>query len=151
LIERWRVTFLATMPAHLSEMVSRTFSRTYDTRSLRMVQTGGAPLPTQVHPKFETQDGLPLIEGEGCSGGASTVTVMPMQGPLKLRSVGKVMPNQRIRIVDEHDRDVPVGQEGEILVQGPNVCKGYYGLPAESAAALRGGWLHTGDLGRLDE
>jgi long-chain acyl-CoA synthetase len=76
---------------------------------------------------------------------------MPMAGPYKPLSVGKVMPNQRLRIVDAEDRDVPAGQEGEILVQGPNVCLGYYGMPAESRHTLRGGWLHTGDLGKLDE
>jgi long-chain acyl-CoA synthetase len=151
LIEKHRITFLATMPAQLSEMVSLFFAREYDTRSLRMVQTGGAPLPTEVQRKFQARYGLPIIEGYGCSEASSTVTVMPMAGPYKPLSVGRVMPNQRIRIVDNQGNDVPTGQEGEILVQGPNVCQGYYGLPAESRHTLRGGWLHTGDLGKLDD
>jgi long-chain acyl-CoA synthetase len=151
LIEKHRITFLATMPSQLSEMVSLTFRRSYDTSSLRMVQTGGAPLPTEVQRKFQAKYGLPIIEGYGCSEASSTVTVMPMQGPYKPLSVGKVMPNQRLRIVDERGCDVPAGQEGEILVKGPNVCQGYYGMPMESRTALRGGWLHTGDLGKLDE
>jgi long-chain acyl-CoA synthetase len=151
LIEQHRVTFLATMPGQLGEMVSGQWSRNYDTSSLRMVQTGGAPLPTEVQRKFQEQYGLPIIEGYGCSEASSTVTVMPMQGPYRPFSVGKVMPNQRVRIVDDHDQDVPPGQEGEVVVQGPNVCQGYYGLPEETKALLRGGWLHTGDLGRLDE
>jgi long-chain acyl-CoA synthetase len=151
LIEKHHITFLATMPAQLSEMVSLEFWRTYDTGSLRMVQTGGAPLPTEVQRKFQAKYGLPIIEGYGCSEASSTVTVMPMGGPYKPLSVGKVMPNQRIRIVDEKGHDVPAGCEGEVLVQGPNVCQGYYGMPAESRHTLRGGWLHTGDLGKLDE
>jgi long-chain acyl-CoA synthetase len=150
LIEKHRITFLATMPAQLSEMVNHRFTRDYDTRSLRMVQTGGAPLATEVQRKFQARYGLPIIEGYGCSEASSTVTVIPMAGPYKPLSVGKPMPNQRVRVVDQEGRDVPAGSEGEVLVQGPNVCHGYYGMPAESKAALRGGWLHTGDLGKLD-
>jgi long-chain acyl-CoA synthetase len=150
LVEKHHITFLATMPAQLSEMVSLTFARSYDTGSLRMVQTGGAPLPTEVQRRFQARYGLPVIEGYGCSEASSTVTVIPMQGPYKPGSVGTVMPNQRLRVVDEHDNDVPAGVEGEVVVRGPNICRGYYGLPEESRQALRGGWLHTGDLGRLD-
>jgi long-chain acyl-CoA synthetase len=149
LIERHRVTFLATMPSQLAEMVALP-ARCHDTSSLRMVQTGGAPLPAEVQCKFQARYGLPIIEGYGCSEASSTVTVMPMAGPYRPNCVGRVMPNQRVRVVDEHGRDVPAGEEGEVLVRGPNVFRGYYGLPGESERALRGGWFHTGDLGRLD-
>jgi long-chain acyl-CoA synthetase len=150
MIERHRITFLATMPSQLAEMVESR-GRPVDTSSLRMVQTGGAPLASWVQHRFREIHGLPIIEGYGCSEASSTVTVMPMHGPYRPHSVGKPMPNQRIRIVDDHDRDLPAGQEGEILVKGPNVCRGYYGLPGESRQLLRGGWLHTGDLGKLDD
>src|SRR5439155_14809979 len=82
LIERHRISFLATMPAHLGEMVYRE-GRTFDTSSLRMVQTGGAPLPTAVREKFIARYGLPILEGYGCSEASSTVTVMPIHGPYK--------------------------------------------------------------------
>jgi long-chain acyl-CoA synthetase len=150
-IEAHRISFLATMPAQLSEMASLNFSRVYDTSSLRMVQTSGAPLATEVQRKFQARFGLPIIEGYGCSEASSTVTVIPMAGPYKPGSVGKPMPNQQVRIVDEDDRAVPAGQEGEVIVRGPNVCLGYYGLPEDTKKTLRGGWLHTGDLGKLDE
>jgi long-chain acyl-CoA synthetase len=150
MIECHRISFLATMPSQLGEMVERD-GRAFDTFSLHMVQTGGAPLPTEVQRKFQEKYGLPIIEGYGCSEASSTVTVIPMQGPYKPLSVGRPMPNQRIRIVDDEGTEVPIGQEGEVVVQGPNVCRGYYGMPAESRHALRGGWLHTGDLGRLDQ
>jgi long-chain acyl-CoA synthetase len=151
LIEQHRVTFLATMPSQLTEMVHLEFAREYDTGSLRMVQTGGAPLPAEVQRKFQARYGLPIIEGYGCSEASSTVTVIPVQGPYKPSSVGKPMPNQRVRIVDEDGRDVPPGRQGEVVVQGPNVCRGYYGQPAQSMQAFRDGWYHTGDLGRFDE
>jgi long-chain acyl-CoA synthetase len=76
---------------------------------------------------------------------------MPIHGPYKPFSVGKPMPNQRVRIVDKGGKDVPPGREGEIVVRGPNVCRGYYGLPEESKLALRGGWYHTGDRGKFDD
>jgi len=150
LIERRRITFLATMPAQLTEMALRDFSHTFDTSSLRMVQTGGAPLATAVQERFRQRYGLPILEGYGCSEAASTVTVMPIGGPVKANSVGKPMPNQRVRVVDDEGRDVPLGEEGEVVVQGPNVFAGYFGLPEETRQALRDGWLHTGDLGRFD-
>jgi long-chain acyl-CoA synthetase len=150
LIERRRVTFLAAMPAQLGEMACRDFARRYDTASLRMVQTGGAPLSTEVQRKFRARYGLDILEGYGCSEASSTVTVMPVGGPVRPQSVGKPMPNQRVRVVDEDGRDVPAGQEGEVVVRGPNVFRGYHGQPEETRRALRDGWLHTGDLGRFD-
>jgi long-chain acyl-CoA synthetase len=150
LIERHRVSFLAALPAALAEMALRTPARTYDTRSLRMVQTGGAPLPAEVYRRFEDLYGLPILEGYGCSEAASTVTVMPPDEPVRPGSVGRVMPNQQIRLVDEEGNEVPAGADGEVLVRGPNVFRGYSGQPALTRAALAGGWLHTGDLGRLD-
>src|SRR5262249_30030449 len=78
------------------------------------------------------------------------VTVMPPEGPYKPASVGKVMPNQEVRIVDDEGDDLPPGAEGEVVVRGPNVFAGYHGLPEETAQALAGGWLHTRDLGRGD-
>jgi long-chain acyl-CoA synthetase len=150
LIEQRRITFLATMPAQLTELALRDFARRYDTSSLRMVQTGGAPLAPAVQERFLQRYGLPILEGYGASEASSTVTVMPIGGPVRVNSVGKPMPNQRVRLVDEAGLDVPAGAEGEVIVQGANVFAGYYGLPEETSRALRDGWLYTGDLGRFD-
>lgn len=149
-VERHRVTFLATMPAQLTEMATQDFGRPFDTTSLRMVQTGGAALASAVRERFRECYGLEILEGYGCSEAASTVTVMPVDEPVRPRSVGKAMPNQQVRIVDEEGRPVGVGEEGEVVVRGPNVFRGYYGMPQLTRQTLRDGWLHTGDLGRLD-
>jgi long-chain acyl-CoA synthetase len=78
------------------------------------------------------------------------VSAHRLSGVRKLGSVGQALPGVEIRIVDDDDRALPVGEVGEVCVRGANVMLGYYGLPEETARALRGGWLHTGDVGRLD-
>jgi acyl-CoA synthetase (AMP-forming)/AMP-acid ligase II len=80
------------------------------------------------------------------------VTVLkPWDKPREWGSVGRPYMCIEVRIADSEDRELPVGQEGEILVKGPTVFKGYYKEPKETASTLRGGWLHTGDLGRYDD
>jgi len=68
----------------------------------------------------------------------------------KLRSVGKDFPGVHVRIVDENDQDLPHGEVGEIIARGDNMMSGYYKMPEETEEALRGGWLHTGDMGKFD-
>jgi long-chain acyl-CoA synthetase len=74
-----------------------------------------------------------------------------LSGVRKLGSVGPPIPGVEVAILDDDDRTRPVGEIGEVGVRGPNVMLGYYGLPEETARTLRNGWLHTGDVGRLDE
>ncbi len=83
---------------------------------------------------------------------AATITTLKPKDVLrKMASVGKPFVNVEVRLVDEKGRDVPVGEVGEILARGPNMMMGYYKDPQATEEALRHGWLHTGDLGRLDE
>ncbi len=80
------------------------------------------------------------------------VTVLkPTDKPNQWPGIGRPYMSMASRIVDEHDNDVPVGESGQILVVGPNVMKGYFDNPEETAATMKGGWLHTGDMGRMDE
>ena len=74
----------------------------------------------------------------------------PGQPTARLRSVGRAVPIAEVRIVDADDQPVPPGTVGEIVVRGPLVMQGYWGQPEQSAEALRGGWMHTGDGGRMD-
>ncbi|MFN8026890.1 MAG: AMP-binding protein [Acidimicrobiia bacterium] len=89
-----------------------------------------------------------------------TATVMPTADhaaalagdrPERLASAGYARPGVDVRVLDDHDVELEVGEVGEVCVQGPAVMRGYWRRPEESAAALRNGWLHTGDLGRFDE
>jgi crotonobetaine/carnitine-CoA ligase len=104
--------------------------------------------------EFEERFGVALINGYGLSEAMTEVAVCPVHGPGRWPSIGRPVFDRRVRIVDPEDRDVPVGQSGEIIVHGVpgrTIFKEYYKDPAATADAIRGGWLHTGDNGRLDE
>jgi acyl-CoA synthetase (AMP-forming)/AMP-acid ligase II len=122
-----------------------------DTSSLRCVICGAAPMPAAAIHEFEDRYGVPILEGYGLSEGTVVTTANPLHGVRKPGTVGLPMPGQEVRIVDQDDRALPAGQVGEVTVRGPNVMRGYLGQPDATAETLRGGWLHTGDLGRFDE
>jgi len=101
--------------------------------------------------RFESRYTIPVIEGYGLSEGTCASTANPLDGPRKPGTVGLPLPGQTVRIADAAGRPVPAGEVGEVLVKGANVMRGYLNRPEETAKALVDGWLHTGDIGRLDE
>lgn len=119
--------------------------------SLEFCISGGAPLAPEIQQGFEKKFHCPLVEGYGLSEASPVVALNPLYGLRKPGSVGLPLPGVEVKIVDEEDREVPAGEVGELVVRGPNVMVGYHNLPEETAGALRGGWLHTGDMARLDE
>jgi long-chain acyl-CoA synthetase len=121
-----------------------------DFSAWRLCVSGGAPLPPSVLEAFEAKYGVPIYEGYGPTECSPVLTVNPPLGVRKVGSVGPAIPQVELRIVDDADRPVGLGEVGEIVARGPNVMKGYLNRPKETAEALRGGWYHTGDLGRVD-
>jgi acyl-CoA synthetase (AMP-forming)/AMP-acid ligase II len=112
---------------------------------------GGAPSPLPML-KFFMDRGWNFAEGFGLTETSPGCSILDSEHLIaKTGSIGQPMTHLRWRLVDDADREVPVGQVGELIVQGPNVFAGYWGKPAETAEAMRGGWFHTGDLGRADE
>ncbi len=145
-------TVLAAMPqlynvlasAALPEEVRRSFG-------IRACVSGSAALPEAVLKAFEKKFGVALLEGYGLSETAPVATINPLDGVRKIGSIGPPIPDVEIKIFDENDNELPVGQVGELVIRGPNVMKGYFKRPDETAEAMRGGWFHTGDIGKVDE
>jgi acyl-CoA synthetase (AMP-forming)/AMP-acid ligase II len=148
-VEQARPTFFSAVPTIYALLVSRPGAPP-DTSSLRFVICGAAPMPRQLIGEFEERFGVPVVEGYGLSECTVVCTLNPLHGVRKAGSVGLPMPGVDVGVVDAADTLLPAGQAGEVVVRGPNVMRGYLGRPEETAQVLRGGWLHTGDVGRFD-
>ncbi len=119
-------------------------------RTVRLCISGAAPLPKEVAENFEKKIRVCLLEGYGLTETSPVTTVNSLKYK-KLGTVGKVIPGVRVKIIDETEKELGTGQEGEICIQGPNVMKGYYGLPEETKNSFtQDGWFRTGDIGALD-
>jgi acyl-CoA synthetase (AMP-forming)/AMP-acid ligase II len=145
-----RPTFFSAVPTIFAMLASRPGTQP-DTRTLRFVICGAAPMPRELISEFEHQYGVPLVEGYGLSECTVCCTANPVDGLRKAGTVGLALPGTEVRVVDETDQPLPAGEAGEVVVRGPSVMRGYLRRPGESAQTLRGGWLHTGDVGRFDE
>jgi long-chain acyl-CoA synthetase len=93
-----------------------------------------------------------IVEGYGLSEASPVTHCNPVFGTRKIGSIGLPFPDMEARIVDIEtgEKEMPVGESGELVVKGPQVMKGYWNKPDETARALRGGWLHTGDIAKMD-
>ncbi|MFE0641013.1 long-chain fatty acid--CoA ligase [Streptomyces sp. NPDC058877] len=122
-----------------------------DLSTLRMCISGGASLPVEILHGFERRFGCPVLEGFGMSETSPVVTFNHPDKPRKAGSIGTPIRDVAVRLLDEEGRDVALGEIGELAVRGPNVMKGYWNRPEETAATIPDGWLRTGDLARADE
>jgi long-chain acyl-CoA synthetase len=119
---------------------------------LRLCVSAGAIMPATLNREFEQRFGIPLLDGYGITETSTMVTMNWPTGGRVLGSCGFPVPGLSVRIVDPASgSDVERGQEGELIVRGPNVMHGYLNKPEETAKALRDGWYHTGDLAKSDE
>jgi long-chain acyl-CoA synthetase len=127
--------------------------REYGFDRIRTYNSGGAPLPVNLKRAFEEKTGRPLFEGYGLSE-ASPVTHInpPFVGQGREGSIGVPVPSTDARIVDVEtgEEEMPIGGPGELVIKGPQVMKGYWNMPEETAEVLRDGWLYTGDAARMD-
>lgn len=150
-IERHHITTFAGVPAMFVALLYTPDADKYDTSSLQLCVSGSAPLPVEILKGFEQKFHCQILEGYGLSEGTAALTGHALTMEQKPGSVGKPLPNVEVRVVDENDNDVPVGEIGEVIARGPNIMQGYYNMPEETEAALRNGWLHTGDMGHFDQ
>jgi long-chain acyl-CoA synthetase len=118
---------------------------------LRLCVSGGAALPLEVLRGFEERFQAPILEGYGLSETSPVACFNQLDAPRKPGTIGTPVWGVDMRVVDEADRPLPPGQPGEVVIRGHNVMKGYFGRPEETAEVIRDGWLHTGDVGVVDE
>jgi fatty-acyl-CoA synthase len=152
-IEGERVTKVLLVPTILKQFVEFPELDRRDLSALQWVLTGAEPVPVAVIERCnEVLTGVTLIQGYGLSEGPTIATYLrPEDAIRKVGSCGKPATNCELRVVDEEDRDVPAGESGEVLLRSPATMAGYWNQEDATAEALRNGWLHTGDLGVLDE
>lgn len=158
IIHQKKPHFFPAVPAIYSAMNASPLRKKYDLRSLKYCISGGAPLPVEVKEKFEAQTGCVVIEGYGLSESSPVVSANPVEGENKPGSIGLPFPGTIVEIVDPADKAtvLPAGQRGEVCIRGPQVMRGYWNRPDETADVLRPTGegdmrLHTGDIGIMDE
>jgi long-chain acyl-CoA synthetase len=148
-IERDRATVFEGVPTMYVAMVQEGRA-TADTSSLRLCISGGAALPVEVLTAFLHEFGAHILEGYGLSE-TSPVASFNQIGKVKPGSIGLPIEGVEMRVVDAAGADVPRGEVGEIAIRGHNVMLGYWNRPEATVEAIKGGWFHTGDVGRIDD
>ncbi|MCL4442352.1 MAG: long-chain fatty acid--CoA ligase [Firmicutes bacterium] len=151
-IQKYKVNVFPGTPTIYVAVIAAPDLKKYDLASIRICISGGAPLPLEVQLKFQELTGGRLIEGYGLSE-TSPITHCNRLDSKAEGSIGLPFPDTLCRIMDSEtgETELPVGEAGEICVKGPQVMKGYWNRPEESAKVLRDGWFYTGDIGHMDE
>ncbi|MDF2626721.1 MAG: long-chain fatty-acid-CoA ligase [Symbiobacteriaceae bacterium] len=152
LIQKYRPNSFPGVPTIYTALLHDPDITKYDLSSVEFCVSGAAPLPVELMQKFEQVTGSSILEGYGLTETSPVTHSNPMKGRRVPGSVGLPYADTDVRIIDlETGEDVPLGQEGEVLLRGPQVMKGYWNKPEETAEILKDGWLYTGDIGKMDE
>lgn len=151
-IQRLRPTFVPGVPTLFQSILNHPRAAECGLEYVRGFNSGAAPLPVEVINRFERLAGAMLREGYGMTELSCSAITTPLMGIRKPGSIGVPLPSTEVRIVDLETgaNDVPIGEEGELIVRGPQMMKGYWNKPGETANTIRNGWLHTGDIARMD-
>ncbi len=151
-IQKYRPTFFIGVPTMFVAFSNLPDVARYDLSSLKGIFVGAAPLTRAIKEDFEAKTGGRMIEGYGLTEAVTAIMANPYHGVHKIGSIGIPFPDVEVKIVSLDDgADVAPGQLGEIILRSPTVMQGYDRNPEETAKALSGGWLFTGDIGYMDE
>ncbi|HLO03307.1 MAG TPA: long-chain fatty acid--CoA ligase [Symbiobacteriaceae bacterium] len=152
LIDKYKPSAFPGVPTLYTALMNHPDVQKYDLKSIQLCVSAAAPCPVELIHRFEGTTGATILEGYGMTECSPVTHSNPITGPRKIGSVGLPYPDTEVRIIDlETGADLPVGQEGEVLIRGPQVMKGYWNKPEETAKVLQDGWLYSGDIGRMDE
>ena len=153
-VEKYRVTHTVLVPTMLLMLLNHPDFGKYDLSSLQRLAYGASPMPVPLMEEaMRRMPNVQFRQGYGMTETSPLLTFLEHEDHfgLAVTSAGKPVLGVELRVVDEFDRDVPVGESGEIIARGANVMKGYWNQPKMTAEVLRDGWMHTGDIGRFDE
>ncbi len=153
-IRNFRPTFAPLVPTMYIGMLNHPDLKKTDMSCIKGAFSGSAPLPVEVIHDFEKATGAVIVEGFGMTETTPVTHVNPFHGGArKVGSIGVPISDTLCRIVDLEDgvKDMPIGERGELIVKGPQIMKGYRGMPEETANTLRDGWCYTGDIATMDE
>jgi len=150
-VSRYRATYFSAVPAIYARLAELPAGQLGDTSSVRFAVCGAAPVPVELLERSESRFGFPIIEGYGLTEGTCASAINPLDGPRKPGTVGVALPGQQVAAMRADGSFAAAGERGEVVVKGPNVMRGYLGRPEATAETVVDSWLHTGDVGILDE
>jgi long-chain acyl-CoA synthetase len=150
-IEKYRAEIMAGVPTMYVFMLLYPEPRKFDLSSMKYWISGSAPLALETWNRFKQVFGHEIIEGWGLTEAGANNSVNPLEGVKKVGSIGVPMKGTEMRIVDDGGNTLPPAQQGEIVIRGPMLMKGYWNKPEETEEILKNGWLHTGDVGYVDD
>ncbi|MRG85955.1 long-chain-fatty-acid--CoA ligase [Salinibacillus xinjiangensis] len=153
IIEHTKPTTFPGVPTMFIALLNFYKEKQFDMSFLKTCISGSAPLPVEAINQFNELSGTSVAEGYGLSEASPVTHRNPIAGVQKNGSIGIPIPNTDAKIVDSAngEQPLPVGEVGELVVKGPQIMKGYWGLPEETNRVLRDGWLYTGDLAKMDK
>jgi long-chain acyl-CoA synthetase len=153
-IQRYRPKLFSGAPRIYNAINNSPLAGKYDLRSIEACISGSAPLLVETHRRFVELTGARLVEGYGLTEAAPVTHCNPIfgKGKQKIGTIGVPFPDVESRIVDAEtgEREMPIGEPGELVLRGPQLMDGYYKRPDETAQTIRDGWLHTGDIATVD-
>lgn len=153
LIKQYKPALFPAVPTVYTAIANHPDADKYNIDAVEICNSGAAPMPVDVMARFEERTGSKMLEGYGLSESSPVTHCNPLKGVRKPGSVGLPYPDTECKIVDLETglKEMSVGEEGELIIKGPQVMKGYWNRPEETAQTLRDGWLFTGDIAKMDE
>lgn len=153
LIQQYQPAIFPGVPTAFMALMNHPEVENHNLGSIDICISGAAALPVEVLEQFEQKTGASILEGYGLSEASPITHCNPFLGVRKPGSIGVPYPDTDCKIVDPEkgDQELPAGEEGELIIKGPQVMSGYWNRPNDTAVALRDGWLYTGDIARMDE
>jgi long-chain acyl-CoA synthetase len=151
--DAYKPTFMPLVPTLFVGMLRHPELKKFNLKSIKGCFSGAAPLALETIKEFESATGSQICEGYGLSETSPVATVNPYGGKTKVGSIGLPISDTQLKIVDldTGNKEMKVGEPGEVLIKGPQVTNGYYKKPEETKKTIKDGWLYTGDIGTMDE